>query len=740
MPPKNNESGDEHLFDEINLDPKLYSDPKLIEKKLKERPTIRESQRKNRKTVDLNYPENRLPNIDHTETSGEISDSEDGITFDKLVREDDDIFQRGSLAPITGRISDEKLLPEDPIELKRHPWYRRMFGLDDHRIDEIHQQALKRLLDKEKNKMEQAPKNNDVVVDVGQPEILPPLKENIHEDPTHPLIHDIQSEVVEEPTVKESTSSTDNELRREQEFLAKVKKQESPKEKGPVKTFTDAIKNLTEMPPKVSRNPEETEHMAKKAEGAGISLSPLEKFSLNNQSLWSKMKEGARNIAKEFYDKAWKFPLQKTVGKMCSGFNEFMADWNEKAAVKFKGKIDAIEIKKDVYDSTKQEMENLLVELKAQGATGGETLMLKIRDIEDQKRKLDNQKDTIQTKFEKFDNKTKLWTERRDNIADKLIGNYDEKLKPMEGKLDELKSCQDQLDLLESATQIKHDNETERLNNLSQKIGKIEAGLKLVGTDSGEIRKILKPLTEQVLAGTEKIRLAKEELANKRMAINKAIAKADARANPYRDNREQFIRIKDRRPIDMPVEKRETGPIFNKNTKIESGNRPVSESSSTDDDSNPFETEDESDLDVGNLAQWTSSGTDQWDSPKKIIRFSGDKKFAFFEGSNTGLPTDQLTKIEKAEAGEVPPKITPETIKNPADKLKTSAFIESWNQYLKTKKTEVGIIKATDFVTLTKMSDSYELTEKQFKTMLGNYLKYKKIPDTNLKGFLSKKK
>lgn len=626
--------------------------------------------------------------------------------------------------------------PEDPR--KHINWFKKLFSLDEPTDNTmLQEESSKRLLDKEKNKMEQAPKtpeqelppivpNNegridydvlddkikslginvdkakDIIPDAGANEQPQSKTENI---PVAPITSTLKSSVVDTTEAKTSEQPkitvSEEETKHEQEFLAKVKKQQSGEEKGPINTFTDAFKNLTERPPKKPKiaespvapkaekakpsTPEAVEKMTKKAEGAGISTSPLERFNIKNQSLWSRMKEGARNIAMEIYDKAIKFPVQKTLAKMGIGYNEYMADWNEKTAVKFKEQMDAIEKKKGVYDSTKKEMESLIVELKGQGLPGSESLQIKLRDIEDQKRKLDNKKDTIQSKFEYYDSMTRLWTEKRDNIADRLISNYDEKLKPMEGKLDYLKSCQDELDIQESVTKIEHDRETAKLNDLSQRIEKIETGLKLVGTDSSEIRKILKPLTEQVLAGSEKIKLAKEELKNKRMAINTAIVDADEKANPYRDNREQFVRIKDRRPIDMNVEKRKTGKVFDKNTVIEGGTRKVNEM--------------------------------------------------------TESETEEDSEIEKAEAGAVPPVIqNPENIKNTTDRLKTSTLINSWNEYLKSKNIKDGILVPAEFMKLTKMSDKIEPTEEEFKTVLTNYLKFKKIPNTNLKGFSLKKK
>jgi len=61
------------------------------------------------------------------------------------------------------------------------------------------------------------------------------------------------------------------------------------------------------------------------------------------------------------------------------------------------------------------------------------------------------------------------------------------------------------------------------------------------------------------------------------------------------------------------------------------------------------ETRQGSKLEAGNLVQWISSDAKQWESPKKIKSFSDDKKFAFFEGSSTGILVDQLSLQEEPE-------------------------------------------------------------------------------------------
>jgi hypothetical protein len=69
-------------------------------------------------------------------------------------------------------------------------------------------------------------------------------------------------------------------------------------------------------------------------------------------------------------------------------------------------------------------------------------------------------------------------------------------------------------------------------------------------------------------------------------------------------------------------------------------------------------------IQVGDYVQWESQGAEQFDKPKRISKLSDDGKFAFVDGSHTGMPIEQLTKHsappEERENGgkfnRVPPK------------------------------------------------------------------------------------
>jgi hypothetical protein len=55
---------------------------------------------------------------------------------------------------------------------------------------------------------------------------------------------------------------------------------------------------------------------------------------------------------------------------------------------------------------------------------------------------------------------------------------------------------------------------------------------------------------------------------------------------------------------------------------------------------------------VGDLVQWESNGVLAFPSPRPIKSFSADRKYAFFEGSTTGVPVEELIPAEDDGQGE----------------------------------------------------------------------------------------
>ena len=288
-------------------------------------------------------------------------------------------------------------------------------------------------------------------------------------------------------------------------------------------------------------------------------------FSPENRSFYERISEGAKKIVNEAYEGLYKIPgVRRVVGKLEIAYNQYMIDRHQEKAVQFKEKMDSIDLRVDVFNQSKKEIESVIENLKSENIPGVESLQVKLEDIDRQNRGLLNERDKAQSNFEERYNKLKLYTNERDRVADKLIEGYGEKLKPMETELERLSTFRDKTDLQIAVTEVKHKEQLNKLGNIEKKKTQIEEVLHRTGMSEKNIRefKAIKQLNEVLADAREKMRVEKENLAQRKAEINKRIAKVDSKANPYRDKREEFIRVKEGRPIKIDVATRQKGEEF----------------------------------------------------------------------------------------------------------------------------------------------------------------------------------
>lgn len=390
-------------------------------------------------------------------------------------------------------------------------------------------------------------------------------------------------------------------------------------------------------------------------------------LSPENRNFFYRMSEQGKKIANQVYEGLYKIPgVSGIVGKMEIAYNQFWIDRYQEKAVKFKSKMDNTDLKIEVLDQSKKEIESVIENLKQQNIPGVESLQLKLQDIERQKEKLLNKKDRYQSKFEAVDNKIKLYTNERDRIADKLISRYEKKLKPLEEELEKLQTYKDQIDLLIAVTKAKNKEQISKLNEIEKSKNQLEENLRKTGMREREIRKmaVIKELNKKIAEGQIKIKAEEENLSKRKAKIDKKIAKVDRKANPYRDKREEFVRIKERRPIRIEVSERKRG-----------------------------------------------------------IEFKGEEEVKAHPRIETGRERVSVsTRIEAEEMVE-------EEIAEEKEKLRTAVYIKRWNEFLvENYKENAQVVDLTDFLEATGLSEDFVLDFDDFKNILGKYLKYRKLP------------
>ncbi len=300
----------------------------------------------------------------------------------------------------------------------------------------------------------------------------------------------------------------------------------------------------------------------------------------SGRSLFDKISDSGKAVVHSLYEGAYKSPgINRLVGKMEIAYNQFRGDKYEKKAAKFKNKLDGVDIKINAFQQAKENLAGVIKDLKQQNIPAATALELKIKDIEKQINKLANKRDRIQTKFEEKESRRNLRINKRDQIANRLIEYYENKLEPFERKLEDLRKEQDHIDLLMMATEVKHKNREATLEKLQKKLDFTIENYKRLGMSERKIRKdeAVKAFNEQIANARKEMQLENKKLQLAKDKLDTKIAKVDAKANPYRDRREEFVRVTKVRPIEFNVPGREKGQPHEGKEEIKTHERKESE-------------------------------------------------------------------------------------------------------------------------------------------------------------------
>ena len=163
----------------------------------------------------------------------------------------------------------------------------------------------------------------------------------------------------------------------------------------------------------------------------------------------------------------------------------------------------------------------------------------------------------------------------------------------------------------------KHTEQLHNLEEIERKRKDIENSLREAGMSEKDIARegAIRTLRTICTNGREEIRREQEEFAKKEAQIRKKVVETGARANPYRYKRQEFVRIKNKQPIEMEVKKRE-GADFGEREFSRSYTSDTSDVSDFDEDG--WE-ENESRLQLGQyLNEWNDFVKDVPSSKKKL--------------------------------------------------------------------------------------------------------------------------
>lgn len=276
-----------------------------------------------------------------------------------------------------------------------------------------------------------------------------------------------------------------------------------------------------------------------------------ESLSSENQAAYAAMPAEAQSIFSKMYEGLYKIPVvNKIVGKIEIAYNQSFMEEHEGKAAALKDKMKGFDARMRALEETKKETEAAAEEMERDGLPGAAQMKVRAKQFEKEAADLMTKRDKVQTKFESAENKMKLRANKRDAIADRLIGFYEARLEPMERKLEELRTEEDEVDLLVEVAGVKHAQQGEKIEELKKKVESQVKALRASGMTEykAEHYPSVTMLEEHSANIKKMIEEDSRQLQKRKAVISEKVADAEEKANPYRDNREEFVKVKAGRP------------------------------------------------------------------------------------------------------------------------------------------------------------------------------------------------
>lgn len=342
-----------------------------------------------------------------------------------------------------------------------------------------------------------------------------------------------------------------------------AKEEQSPFKPTEVDSFTENTNERNNSPEETTRSTPQREKVSHFVEKTNIGL-------------WSKMSSGAKEIMSNAYESIYMTPgLNKVVGKMEIAYNQFWMDIKEGKAARLKDKMDYFGTQNNTLEKTKDEISKAAEMLKNMGMPGVAANLRAEKKIDTQISKNENKMDRLQGRIEKRENRIKLFANKRDAIADRLITHYEKKLSPIEGRLGVLEQRRNEVELFCISTEVKIAEQKARIKKIEGARSKIEENYLRAGYSNRQINKnaAIKELNDQISSLYSGVQLEQAKIAARRREINKKIAKINKKAEPYRNKKNKFIRVKNNKPIDFGLEERKYADEWKGTEEIEGHTR-----------------------------------------------------------------------------------------------------------------------------------------------------------------------
>jgi hypothetical protein len=303
----------------------------------------------------------------------------------------------------------------------------------------------------------------------------------------------------------------------------------------------------SETAPKNIDQSTENERLEKNVKGAESYLNP------DNKGFFQKMSEKGQAMASNLYENLYKTPgINKIVGKVEIAYNNYWSDKHQEKYSATKSELNQLDNNDKQLGNRFNDLEKIIQDSKLSPLPGiDESLQFELDRLNQEKFKLSLSKEKLNQELELQGGKVNAYTEKRDQVVDKLVGYYQEKLQPMEQALNTLRDKKDSLDLLSAVAEAKHKEQLSKVNEYETRKNDIISFLEARGDSVEYINKspLVKTLNAEIFKIKSLVQSERSSFAQGNAEINKEIEVIMKKSKPYSDKVENFQLAKNSKPL-----------------------------------------------------------------------------------------------------------------------------------------------------------------------------------------------
>lgn len=307
--------------------------------------------------------------------------------------------------------------------------------------------------------------------------------------------------------------------------------------------------------PKITE--EEQILIEKSSSKKGVEINLLDALTDDSKPLFEKLTDKAKNIAKKTYEKIYSTAgVNRLAGKLETALSQKRVNVYEEKLLTFKNTIDQIDYRINLFNQAEKELIDYKENALKSGIPGLEGIDNQLKKIREEREKLLNKKDKIASKFEIEKNKRDVYVEKRNIIAQRLIDYYNQKIQPAEQKMEILNQRKNDLENKWKETTKQYEERIllleKQKNDLYQILMKIGLSERKINNDS-----TMKTLEKLINETKKELNSQRIILEKQILEVEKRIEKINNKMRPQTEKRNEFLRIIERTPIDVSINKKE---------------------------------------------------------------------------------------------------------------------------------------------------------------------------------------